>query len=96
MNAKLLIAAVAMSFSTGAAFAAENTEYVEFGKVKSGKTRAEVRAELQQAYADGKVGQYSEFVEQTQIASSKTRDEVRQEAAQATKNQKNRAPSFGG
>lgn len=96
MNAKQLIAAVAMLVSTGAAFAGDATEYVEFGKIKSTKTRAEVRAELQQASAEGKVGQYSEFVEYTQVASSKTRDEVRQEAVQATKNQKNRAPSFGG
>jgi hypothetical protein len=96
MNAKQLIAAVAMLVSTSAVFAGDTTEYVEFGKAKSTKTRAEVRAELQQAYAEGKVGQYAEFVEQTQIASSKTRDEVRQEAVQAAKNQKDRAPSFGG
>jgi hypothetical protein len=96
MNAKQLIAAVAMLAATGAAFAADNTEYVEFGKAKSTKTRAEVRAELKQAYAEGKVGQYSEYVEQPQIASSKSRDEVRKEAVQAAKNKQDRTPSVGG
>ncbi|HZW13694.1 MAG TPA: DUF4148 domain-containing protein [Noviherbaspirillum sp.] len=96
MKAKQLMAAVAMLAATGVAFAGDSTEYVDFGKVKSAKTRAEVRAELQQAYAEGKVGQYSEFVEYTQVASSKTRDEVRKEAVQEAKGKQNRVPSFGG
>lgn len=96
MNAKQLMAAVAMIAAAGAAVASENAEYVDFSNVTSTKTRAEVRAELQEASAEGKVGQYSEFVEYTRVASTKTRDEVRKEAVQAVKNQQNRAPSFGG
>jgi phosphate-selective porin len=51
----------------------------------SGKTRAEVRAELEQAYAQGQLNQNAEFVDQPAIASSKSRDEVRDEAIRAAK-----------
>lgn len=96
MNAKQLIAAVAMFAAAGATFAGETAEYVDYTKVKSTKTRAEVRAELEQAYAEGKVGQYAEFVEHTQVASTKSRDDVRKEAVQAAKSQQNRGLYFGG
>lgn len=96
MKTKQFIAAVAIFAATGVVFAADNTEYVDFGKVKAVKTRAEVRAELQQAYAEGKVGQYSEFVEFTKVASTRSRDEVRKEAIQAAKDSYNRVPNFGG
>lgn len=96
MNAKQLIAAVAMFATAGAVFAGDNKEYVDFSDVKSTKTRAEVRAELEQAYAEGKVGQYSEFVVHPQFASAKSRDEVRREAVQAAKRPQDRSMHFGG
>ena len=53
MNAKQLIAAAAILAAAGSAFA-QQTEFVaaDAGFVST-KTRAEVRAELNQAYADG-------------------------------------------
>ena len=62
MNAKKLIAAVAMIAAAGSVFAADNTEFVEFTHVQPVKTRAEVRAELHRQLAaatadiDGKAG----------------------------------------
>jgi len=50
MNAKKLIAAVAVFAAANSALAAE---WVEFPSVPSTKTRAEVMAELKQARADG-------------------------------------------
>ncbi|HEX7650266.1 MAG TPA: DUF4148 domain-containing protein [Noviherbaspirillum sp.] len=95
MNAKKLIAAVAMIAAAGSVFAADNTEFVEFTHVQPVKTRAEVRAELQQAYAQGTLGHNSEFVEFTHVASAKSRDEVRKEAIQAAKTAGNNT-YFGG
>jgi hypothetical protein len=95
MNAKKLIAAVAMIAATGSVFAADNAEFVEFTKVQPVKTRAEVRAELEQAYAQGTLGHNSEFVEFTHVASAKSRDEVRNEAIQASKTTGNNV-YFGG
>lgn len=95
MNAKQLIAAVAVFCAAGAA-AAENTEYVEFNNVKTAKTRAEVRAELEQAYRTGQLAQ-PEFVEFTRVATSgKSRDEVRKEAIQAAQSERARSLYFGG
>lgn len=50
MNAKKIIAAVAVLAAANSAFAAE---WVEFNNVQSTRTRAEVVAELKQAQADG-------------------------------------------
>lgn len=86
MNAKKLIAAVAVFAAAGSVFAADNTEYVDFNGVQSTKTRAEVRAELEQAYQERQVAQNTEFVEFTHVASAKSRDEVRKEALQTAKN----------
>lgn len=96
MNAKQLIAAVTMCATAGFAFAGGSTEFVDFSNVKSTKTRAEVRAEIEQAYAEGKLGQYSEFVVHPQIASTKTRADVRKEAVQAAKGSQAGAQHFGG
>lgn len=52
------------------------SEFVEHTPVVSGKTRAEVRAEVEQAYADGSLGNTPEFVEYNQLASGKSRDEA--------------------
>lgn len=95
MNAKKMIAAVAMIAAAGSVFAADNAEFVEFTNVQPVKTRAEVRAELEQAYAQDAVGHNSEFVEFTHVASAKSRDEVRKEAIQAAKNSEGNT-YFGG
>lgn len=50
MNAKKLIAAVAILAAANSALAAE---WVEFTHVKSTRTRAEVTAEMKQSAADG-------------------------------------------
>ncbi|HTN65144.1 MAG TPA: DUF4148 domain-containing protein [Burkholderiaceae bacterium] len=56
MNAKQLISTVALLAATGAVFA-QQTEWVAAdANFVSTKTRAEVRAELNQAYADGTIG----------------------------------------
>jgi hypothetical protein len=84
MNAKKLIAAVAVFAATGSVFAQGSSEFVEFVNVPSTKTRAEVKAELAQAQAQGQVAR-SEYVEFTNVASSRSRDAVRNEALQAKK-----------
>lgn len=96
MNAKKLIAAVAMIAATGSVFAADNTEFVEFTNVQPVKTRAEVRTELEQAYAQGTLGHDSQYVEFTHVASTKSRDEVRTEAMQAARSSKAGDIRFGG
>ena len=55
MNTKQLIAAVAALTIAGTAFA----QQAEVTNVQSGKTRAQVIAELQQAQADGTADSYS-------------------------------------
>lgn len=85
MNAKQLIAAVAVFAAAGSAFAAGNTEYVDFSDFHSTKTRAEVRAELVQAKQQEQVAQNKEYVDFTNVASDKSRDEVRKEAQAARK-----------
>jgi hypothetical protein len=73
MNAKQLIAVVAAMTVTGIAFAGENTEYIEQGKFTSTKSRAEVRAELEQAQAQGwRPGSNPEFVEFANTRASAT------------------------
>jgi hypothetical protein len=70
MNAKNLIAAAAIFAATGSAFAQGNTEYVEFTDFVSTKSRAEVKAEIQQAaYAP-------EFVEFVNVASTAPRSRI--------------------
>ncbi|HJV88019.1 MAG TPA: DUF4148 domain-containing protein [Noviherbaspirillum sp.] len=85
MNAKHLMTAVAAFALAGSALAAGNTEYVDFSNVQSVKTRAEVRAELEQAYRQGALSQ-SEYVQFDRVASSRSRDDVRTEALQAARN----------
>lgn len=50
-----------------------------------GKTRAEVRAELEQAYAQGQLGRNQEFVDFVNVPSNISRAQVREEAVQAAK-----------
>ncbi|MGE5622199.1 MAG: DUF4148 domain-containing protein [Bacillota bacterium] len=81
MNAKNLIAAVAVLTATGSAFAESTYPYVDFSGFASTKTRAEVTAEVQQAAAQP-VAQ-TEWVDFTRVASGKSRAQVRTELAQA-------------
>ena len=54
MNAKKLIAAVAVFAATGASFAADATyPYVDHSQFQSTRTRAEVMAELKASQANG-------------------------------------------
>ncbi|OWW20556.1 DUF4148 domain-containing protein [Noviherbaspirillum denitrificans] len=95
MNAKQIVAAFAILAATGSAFAAGNSEFVEFTNVPSTKTRAEVRAELAQA-REQQVAGSSEFVEFTPVASTRTREEVRREAVQSAHSQSDRSLYIGG
>ena len=72
MNVRLSSVAIALIAVSASAFAAE-----------PGLTRAEVRAELEQAYARGELYRQSEYVEHINVASSKSREEVQQEATGA-------------
>jgi hypothetical protein len=85
MNAKTIFAAIAMFAASSATFAAGNTEYVDFSNFHSTKTRAEVRAELQDANRDGALARSNQFVEHTAVASTRSRDEVRAEAVKAAR-----------
>jgi hypothetical protein len=89
MNVKNLIAAIAVLAATGSAFA-QTGEYIEPAQFVSTKTRAEVIAELNQAYADGtlNVPEYGYPVVQA-TGAPKTRDEVRTELAEYLRAQPN-------
>jgi hypothetical protein len=75
MNAKNLIAAVALLTAAGSVLADQTYPFVEHTNVASTKTRAEVVAETRPAG--------TEFVEHKNAASTKTRAEVRHELAQS-------------
>jgi uncharacterized protein YggE len=91
MNAKQLMASIiVITAAAGSAFAGENIEAVDQGNFVSTKSRAEVRAELDQAFAKGfRTGANTEAIEFTNVASTRTRDDVRKEAIQAAKNHEN-------
>lgn len=95
MNAKHILATLAVFAATSSAFAADNGIFVEHINVPSTKTRAEVSAELEQANALNLMAGNSEFVEYAHVSSNKSRDEVRGEAAQA-RNQSGRPLCVGG
>lgn len=81
MNAKNLIAALAVMTAAGSAFAESTYPYVDFTGFVSTKTRAEVIAEMTPQAAQP-VAQ-TEWVDFTKVATGKTRAEVRAELAQA-------------
>jgi hypothetical protein len=86
MNAKQLIAAVAVFVSAGSAFAAAGYTPPAEGFVSS-KSRAEVVSELKQARANGELSG-KEYVDSADIRTAtapRSREEVRAEAAQAAK-----------
>jgi hypothetical protein len=64
--------------------AATTSEFTDYTKVATEKTRAEVRAELA-AEHEFQVARNPEFTDATRFASAKTRDEVRREAIQAAR-----------
>jgi hypothetical protein len=85
MNAKKLIALIATAVAASA-FAGENIEGVEHGNFVPTKTRAEVRAELEKAHAQGfRPGSNPEWVEFSNVPSTMTRDAVLKEAARPGK-----------
>lgn len=75
MNRKLTSIALALIATSVTAWAAEDNV--------SGKTRAEVRAELDRAYADGQLGRQSEFVEFVGTTTSAPRAVVRADLERA-------------
>lgn len=76
MNIKMTAVALAIIATSTAAFAAD--DFVDYTNVPSARTRAEVRAELDQPFARN-AAQSPEFVEFKQAAGGKTRAEVRAE-----------------
>lgn len=88
MNAKQLIAAVAVFAATAPVFAAE---WVDFSNVVSTKTRAEVVTELKQAQANGALAAaQSEYVVFTPAAdTARSRAEVRAEAIESARTNRN-------
>ncbi|HYC41517.1 MAG TPA: DUF4148 domain-containing protein [Noviherbaspirillum sp.] len=96
MNAKQVVAAIAVFTATGSASAADNGIFVEHVNQGSTTTRAEVRAELEQARAEERLAGNSEFIEHAQVASTRSREEVRAEVVQAVRNQSGRPLYFGG
>ncbi|GAB3551444.1 hypothetical protein GCM10027343_35660 [Noviherbaspirillum agri] len=84
MKAKQLILAVTAVVATGSAFAQGNSEWVEFNDFVSTKSRAEVKAELAHAYAQGEIARNAEYVEFNKVASTKPRAQVRAELASDT------------
>lgn len=95
MNAKQWLAAIIVFAAAGSVVAAEQKEYVDFVNIPSTRTRAEVRAELDQAYRDGLVGQNTEVPAQAQIVSGKSRAEVRNETIQSARRDRTDSTYFG-
>jgi hypothetical protein len=90
MNAKKLIAAFAAFAAAGSVFA-QTGEFIEQPKAVSTKTRAEVRAELEQAYNAGQLagtGEASYPVDYT-YATAYAANKARQEALAAKARQAN-------
>lgn len=95
MNTKQLIVAAAVFVAAGSALA-QQTEFVAAdANFTPTKTRAEVVAELSQAYADGTLA--TRDGQDTVIVAGihRTRDEVRAEAKQANQNKSNTDLYYG-
>jgi hypothetical protein len=84
MNIKNIIATVALFAAAGSSFA-QQTEFVApDAGFKPSLTRAQVRQDLAQAFAQGNVAQRQHDGQDTQFAGgSQSRDQVRKEAARA-------------
>ena len=87
MNAKQLIAAVAVFAAAGSAFADVTGTFDDFTNIPSTKTRAEVVAQLKQAPVQAA---NTEWIESSTLVakSALTRDAVRAEAVQYAKTHK--------
>lgn len=88
MKVKKTIAAAVVLCIAGSAFADATYPYVDHSKFTGTKTRAEVYAELERAYADGNniATNTPEFIEFNQVASTRSREEVHNEAIRAARN----------
>jgi len=86
MNAKKLIVAAAVFAASATAFAQQSEFIAADANFTPAKSRAEVVAELNQAYQEGTLAtQQRDGADTTQYASSRSRDEVRQEALAANR-----------
>ena len=84
MNAKQLIAAVVVFAATGAAFA-QSSEYVTPNEnFVSTKTRAEVKAEIKQAYVEGTLAQ-RDGEDTARVAGNRVRQQAPSEVTQQAK-----------
>jgi hypothetical protein len=83
MDEKPLIAAIGAFPAAASSCAADSVEFLDHGKLESTKTRAEVRAELEQAHAQGELNGNAEFIDYTKPVSGKTRKQVRAELEKA-------------
>ena len=84
MNAKQIIVTVAMFAATGAAFA-QSTEYVTPNEnFVSTKTRAEVKAELAQAYLEGSLS-HRDGEDVVRVAGSRVREQAPAETTQSVR-----------
>lgn len=95
MNTRQWLAAITVFATAGGVLAEEQKEYVDFVNVPSTRTRAEVRAELDQAYRDGLLGQNTEVPAQAKIVSGKSRAEVRNETIQSAQRDRIDTTYFG-
>lgn len=96
MNAKQLLA-IALFAATGSVFAQSAEFTAPDAGFASTKTRAEVRAELSQAYTDGVLAQ-RDGADTVIAAGTRSRADVRAEAVQSAHNQRNNVKDvfFGG
>ena len=85
MNAKQLIAAVAVFAAAGSVFAADVTPFAEQENFISTKTRAEVRAEVLEARTEGLLASGDiEISQPVAVAATKARVAARKDAVQIT------------
>jgi len=98
MNTKNILAAAAIFAASATAFA-QQTEFVApDAGFTSTRTRAEVIAEMNQAYQDGTLATQQFDGQPTAVASngsSRSREEVRAEARQASQDKSNVGLYFG-
>lgn len=89
MNAKQLIAAVAMVAATGAVFAQSQDYAAPDAHFVPAKTRAEVTADVHHAYADGTLAR-RDGADSVIVAgaTARSRADVRAEAVQSVRNQR--------
>lgn len=95
MKTKQLIAAVAILAATGSVFAQQTEWIAADANFTPGKTRAEVIAELNQAYADGTLATRDGADSVIVAGTNRSRDEVRAEAKQVNQDKFNANLYFG-